>query len=93
MSLENLCEFVAEYLRKTQQTECTAQQIFNLSPTHDMSHYLDMYEEAIFHMGKDYFGQSAIAYFEDRLKSTLPDEKLKPLSARYQNLIVALEKK
>ena len=93
MSLEDLCGFVAKYMKEKHNTDCTAQQIFNLSLTHDMSYYLDMYEEAIFHIGKDFFGQSAIVYFEDRLKATLIDEKLKPLSARYQNMIALLEKK
>lgn len=92
MSLEDLCGFIAVYLKEKHNKDLTAEQVFNLSPTRSMAHYLDMYEEAVYNMRWDFFGRTALIYFEERVRATMNEPALKSLSARYQNVVATLEK-
>lgn len=92
MTLEDMCAFIAGYLKEVHKKELTAEQVYNVSPTRSMSHYLDMYEEAVYHMKKDFYERSAIEYFTERLEAVLSDPALKGLAIRYQNTIGNLEK-
>ena len=91
MTLEYMCIHVSRYLKTQTGKEVTPQQVFESNISRDMSMYLDMYEEAVFSMGFDFYGRPAPVYFEERLRAVINIPELKPLAIRYQNAIASIE--
>lgn len=91
MTLEYMCMHVSKYLNAQTGKEVTPQKVFESNINRDMSMYLDMYEEAVFSMGFDFYGRPAPVYFEERLREVIDKPELKPLAIRYQNAIASIE--
>lgn len=92
MTLEDMCGFIAHYLNKKTGHIMTPQDVFNLSPTYNMGFYLELYEEAIFSEGHDFYNRSALTYFDERYLMTVDDPALKVLATRYLNAFEKLSK-
>lgn len=91
MTLGDMCTHVAKFIKQQSKEDITPEGVFNSSPTHDMSHYLELYEESVYCLGYDFYGRPAIEYFEDRLQSVIDKPELKGLAIRYQKAVAAIE--
>lgn len=85
MSLENMCEFSAKYLLAKTGETFSAEDVYNMSPSRNSAYYLELYEEAVYATGKDFYGRSAIDYFNERFLTTKGNLALKVLASRYYN--------
>jgi hypothetical protein len=93
LTLEDICTYAAKYIAAKTGQPFTAPEVYNMSPNHSLSYYLELYEEAVFAIGCDFYGRSAIDYFDERFLTVKDDPALKVLSVRYQNAIHKLEQK
>ena len=93
LTLEDICTYAAKYIAAKTGQQFTAPEVYNMSPNHSLSYYLELYEEAVFATGRDFYGRSAIEYFDERFLTVKDDPALKVVSVRYQNAIHKLEQK
>ena len=93
MTLEDICGFAATYLTEKTKEPFTAQDVYNLNPARNLAYYLELYEEAVFATGKDFYGRDATEYFDERFLTVRDDPTAKVLAIRYQNAIHKLEQR
>ncbi len=96
LTMEHICQHISKYIKLKSGTDIKPEHIYlTLSAkfNNELFYFLEQYEEAVFFIGEDVFGKSALEYFEERLLLTMDNPDLKILAVRYQNAIAALEKK
>lgn len=91
MTLHDMCIHVTKHIKQQSGKDISPEEVFNSSPTRDMGHYLELYEESVYCLGYDFYGRSAIVYFEERLQSVVDKPEYKSLAIRYQKAVAALE--
>lgn len=91
LTLEDMCTHISKYLKAQSGKDVTPQQVFESNINRDMGLYLNMYEEAIFGIGIDFYGRPAPVYFEERLREVIDKPEMKPLAIRYQHAIASIE--
>lgn len=91
MTLGDMCVHVSKHIKQQSGKDITPEEVFNSSPTHDMSHYLELYEESVYCLGYDFYGRPAIEYFEERLRSVIDKPEYKGLAIRYQKAVASIE--
>jgi hypothetical protein len=91
MTLGDMCFHVSKHIKQQSGKDISPEEVFNSSPTHDMSHYLELYEESVYCLGYDFYGRPALEYFEERLMSVIDKPECKMLAIRYQKAVAAIE--
>lgn len=91
MTLGDMCVHVSTHIKNQSGKDISPEEVFNSSPTHDMSHYLELYEESVYCLGYDFYSRPAIEYFEERLMSVIDKPEFKGLAIRYQKAVASIE--
>lgn len=90
MTLEDICRFAAKYLTEKTKELFTAQDVYNLNPARNLGYYLELYEEAVFATGKDFYGRSSETYFDERFLTVKDDPTMQIVATRYVNALTKI---
>lgn len=86
ITVEQMLNHISRYYKVQFDRDQTIVEIWRNLPVRELHYVLRLYEEAVFILGEDYFGNKSIFYFDDRIKDTTSDPTLSDINKHYTKI-------